>query len=382
MTLLLTEQQQMIRDTARRFAANRLAPGAAARAREGQIEQDILREVGDLGFLGMTVPEEQCGIGADYVSYALALMEIAAGDGAVSTMMSVHNAPFCAILTRFADPAQQASWLLPAAQGAFIGAFALTEPQAGSDASNLRSRAVATADGFVLNGSKQFITSAKICGGMIAFAVTDPAADKKGISAFYIEKETPGLEIGPAEHKMGQSASDTCSVQFRDLEVGRDALTGTEGEGYRIALSSLETGRIGIAAQAVGMAQAALDIAVAYSKERVAFWHADRPTSGGCLPPCGNGCTGRNRASDGAPCRSAQGRRTTVLREASIAKLFATRMAESVTSDAIQTLGGYGYLKDFPLERIARDARVCQIYEGTSDIQLINISRILLEQRT
>lgn len=374
---LLTEEQAMIRDTARSFAAARLAPGAAARASAGRIEPEIIAEMAAMGFLGMTVPEALGGIGADAVSYALALMEIAAGDGAVSTMMSVHNAPFCAILARRATAAQQDLWLRPAAQGAFIGAFALTEPQAGSDAGALRSRARREGSGYVLDGEKQFITSARICGAMIAFAVTDPAAGKKGLSAFYIPAGTPGLIIASPERKMGQRASDTCAVRFKELRIGEDHRIGAEGQGLSIALSALETGRIGIAAQSVGMAQAALEVATAYAQDRrafgkpigqhqaVAFRLADMDVQ---VEAARQLVLNAARIKDaGQPC----------LREASIAKLFASEMAERVVSAAIQTLGGYGYLEDFPLERIARDVRVCQIYEGTSDVQRINISRAL-----
>lgn len=379
MDILLTDEQRLIRQTAREFSRDVLAPGAAAREAAGEIEADLRTTMGELGFLGMTVPEEQGGIGADYVSYALALMEIAAGDGAVSTMMSVHNAPFCAILSRFADADQQARWLAPAAQGAFIGAFALTEPHTGSDAAAIRTSARRSGEDYVLNGSKQFITSARIAGGTIAFAVTDPEQGKKGISAFYIEAGTPGLHVSAPEAKLGQKASDTCSLQFEDLALGRDCLIGAEGQGLSIALSSLETGRIGIASQCVGMAQRALEVAVDYAQERVAFGKpiaAHQAVAFRLAEMDMQVEAARQlvlfaaRLKDaGQPC----------LREASMAKLNASQMAERVVSDAIQTLGGYGYLADFPLERIYRDVRVCQIYEGTSDVQKINISRVLLK---
>ena len=381
MTGVLTPEQAMIRDAARAFAQGRLAPGAEARAAEGRIGPDLIAEMAGLGLLGMTTAEDHGGIGADYLSYALALMEIAAGDGAVSTMMSVHNAPFCAILSRFAAPDQQALWLEPAARGDFIGAFALTEAHAGSDAAAIRSRARREGADYVLEGSKQFVTSARICGGLILFAVTDPAAGKKGISAFYVPAGSPGLTVLPPERKMGQRASDTCALTFTGLRLPESHRIGAEGQGLSIALSSLEVGRIGIAAQSVGMAQAALEIAVAYAGERttfgkpiadhqsVAFRLADMDMQ---VEAARQLVLNAARLKDtGAPC----------LREASIAKLFASQMAERVVSDAIQTLGGYGYLADFPLERIYRDVRVCQIYEGTSDVQRINISRELLGRR-
>ncbi len=323
----------------------------------------------------MTIAEEKGGAGADYVSYALALMEIAWGDGAVSTMVSVHNAPFLAILDRFASPEQQERWLRPAAQGEFIGCFALTESQAGSDAGSVRTKAVRRGNGWTVNGSKQFISSARIGGATVLFAVTDPSAGKKGISAFIAGNDTPGFSVAKVESKIGQRASDTCALSFDDMELDADALIGAEGQGYSIALSSLETGRIGIAAQSVGMAQAAFDHALAYARERqtfgkpifehqaVQFRLADMDTQ---IEAARQMVLNAARMKDaGIPC----------LREAAMAKLFASEMAERVCSDAIQTLGGYGYLSDYPVERIWRDVRVCQIYEGTSDIQKLIIAR-------
>lgn len=377
MTAMLTEEQIIIRDMARDFAKTRLQPGAAAREAAGEIETDIIGELGQLGFLGMTVPHELGGAGTDYVSYALALMELAAGDGAVSTMMSVHNAPFCSILQKFATEDQQKKWLEPAARGDFIGCFALTEPGAGTDAAGLRARAVKIGDHYILNGSKQFITSARIGGATIVFAITDPEAGKKGITAFYIEQNTDGFHVAEPEAKLGQKASDTCALSFDDVKIDASMRIGKEGQGLAIALSSLETGRIGIASQSVGMAQAALEYAVQYALERkafgkpifehqaVAFRLADMDAQ---VEAARQLVLNAARLRDaGVPC----------LREASIAKLTASQMAERVVSDAIQTLGGYGYLSEYPLERIYRDVRVCQIYEGTSDVQRINISRDL-----
>lgn len=377
MTAMLTEEHIMIRDMARDFAKARLQPGAAAREASGEIETDIIGELGQLGFLGMTVPHELGGAGTDYVSYALALMEIAAGDGAVSTMMSVHNAPFCSILQKFATEDQQKKWLEPAARGDFIGCFALTEPGAGTDAAGLRARAVKTGDHYILNGSKQFITSARIGGATIVFAITDPEAGKKGITAFYVEQNTDGFHVAEPEAKLGQKASDTCALSFDDVKVDASMRIGEEGQGLAIALSSLETGCIGIASQSVGMAQAALEYAVQYALERkafgkpifehqaVAFRLADMDAQVEAM---------RQLVLNAARLRDAS---VPCLREASIAKLTASQMAERVVSDAIQTLGGYGYLSEYPLERIYRDVRVCQIYEGTSDVQRINISRDL-----
>jgi alkylation response protein AidB-like acyl-CoA dehydrogenase len=372
---VLTEEQMLIRDTARGFARERLAPGAKAREAAAEIEPEVRRELGELGFLGMTIDPDLGGAGADYVSYALALMEIAWGDGAVSTMVSVHNAPYLAILDRYASPEQKARWLTPAAQGEWIGCFALTESHAGSDAGAVRTKAEKRGNGYVVNGSKQFISSARIGGATILFAVTDPAAGKKGISAFHARNDAPGFSVAKVEEKLGQKASDTCALAFDDMELSGDDLIGQEGQGYAIALSSLETGRIGIAAQSVGMAQAAFDHALAYARERqsfgkpifehqaVQFRLADMETR---IEAARQMALNAARMKDaGLPC----------LREAAMAKLFASEMAEEVCSAAIQTLGGYGYLSDYPVEKIYRDVRVCQIYEGTSDIQKLIIAR-------
>lgn len=374
---MLTEDQTLIFETARRFAHEVLAPGAAAREKAQAIEPAVFRGLAEMGLLGMTVSPDYDGAGADYVSYAAALMAVAEGDGAVSTVMSVHNAPFCAILERYGNAAQKEAILKPAARGEFIGAFALTESHAGSDASALRTRAVRKSDRYVLNGSKQFITSGKIGKYVIAFAVTDPANPKRGISAFIVPTDTKGYTVSKIEHKLGQKASDTCSLNFDDLEVPAENLIGAEGEGYRIALSSLESGRIGIAAQSIGMAQAALDAAVRYAAERksfgksllehqaVSFRLVDAKTR---LEAARQLVYSAARMKDaGLPC----------LDQACMAKLFASETAEAVCSAAIQTFGGYGYVEDFPVERIYRDVRVCQIYEGTSDIQKIIVSRSL-----
>ena len=372
---MLNDDQKMIFETALRFSREVLAPGAAAREKAQAIEPAVFQGLAEMGFLGMTVSPDYDGAGADYVSYAAALMAVAEGDGAVSTVMSVQNAPFCAILERYGSPAQKASVLKPAARGEFIGAFALTESHAGSDASALRTRAVRKGDRWILNGSKQFITSGRIGRYVIVFAVTDPENPKRGISAFLVPTSAKGYAVSKIEHKLGQKASDTCSLNFDDLEVPVDSLIGAEGEGYRIALSSLETGRIGIASQSVGMAQAALDAAVRYGAERKSFGKSlldhqavnfrlvDAKTR---LEAARQLVFSAARMKDaGVPC----------LEQACMAKLFASETAEAVCSAAIQTFGGYGYVEDFPVERIYRDVRVCQIYEGTSDIQKLIIGR-------
>jgi len=377
--MVLTEQQEMIRESAARFAEERLAPNSRTWEAAGAVELEALHEMGALGFMGMTVPEAYGGAGLDYVSYALALIEIAAGDGAVSTIMSVNNAPVCAILQTAASEALRARYLKPLAAGEMIGAFALTEPQAGSDASNLQTRAVRTADGYSITGTKQFITSGQIAGAVIVFAVTDPSAGKRGISAFLVPAGTPGMKVSSLEHKMGQEASDTAALSFDAALVPADHLIGKEGDGYRIALANLEAGRIGIAAQCVGMARAALDQAIGYAKERtafgttisnhqaVAFRLADMATQLHAATTMVLEAAALRDA--GRPC----------LKEACMAKLFASEAAEQICSDAIQIFGGYGYSRELPVEKIYRDVRVAQIYEGTSDVQRIIISRQLLQ---
>lgn len=374
---MLSDDQRMIKDTARAFARERLAPRAARRDAEARIEPELLADLGALGFLGMTVPPEFDGAGADYVSYALALIEVAAGDGAVSTVMSVHNAPFNAILQRYASPEQQEAVLRPAATGAFIGAFALTEPQAGSDASAIATTARRTDAGYVIDGAKAFITSGRIAGQCIVFARLEGTRGKEGITAFLVPTETPGYRVERVEAKLGQKASDTCALAFDGMELPESARIGAEGEGYRIALSSLETGRIGIAAQSVGMAQAALDMARAWAGERtsfgvplkahqaVAFRLAELATE---LEAARQLVLNAARMKDaGVPC----------LTEAAMAKLYASEAAERIVSGALQVFGGYGYVADTGVERIYRDVRVCQIYEGTSDIQKLIIARAL-----
>ena len=377
--MVLTEQQEMIRESAARFAEGRLAPNSRAWEAAGAVELEALQEMGALGFMGMTVPEAYGGAGLDYVSYALALIEIAAGDGAVSTIMSVNNAPVCAILQSAASEALRQKYLKPLAAGEMIGAFALTEPQAGSDASNLQTRAIRTEDGYSITGTKQFITSGRIAGAVIVFAVTDPSAGKRGISAFLVPAGTPGMKVASLEHKMGQEASDTAALSFDAALVPADHLVGKEGDGYRIALANLEAGRIGIAAQCVGMARAALDQAVGYAKERtafgtaisnhqaVAFRLADMATQLHAATTMVLEAAALRDA--GRPC----------LKEACMAKLFASEAAERICSDAIQIFGGYGYSRELPVEKIYRDVRVAQIYEGTSDVQRIIISRQLLK---
>ncbi|HIZ49785.1 MAG TPA: acyl-CoA dehydrogenase [Candidatus Pseudomonas excrementavium] len=375
--MLLTDEQREIAEMARQFAQQRLLPFAAEWDREHQFPADALAEMGELGFLGMLVPEQWGGCDTGYLTYALALEEIAAGDGACSTIMSVHNSVGCAPILRFGSPEQKDRFLPPLARGEQIGAFALTEPHAGSDAGSLRTRARRDGDSYVLDGAKQFITSGREAGTVIVFAVTDPEAGKRGITAFIVPTDSPGYEVVRVEDKLGQHASDTCQIAFDGLRVPLANRLGEEGEGYRIALANLEGGRIGIAAQAVGMARAAFEVARDYAREREAFGKAltgHQAVAFRLADMLTQITVARQMVHHAAALRDAG---QPALIEASMAKLFASEMAEKVCSAAIQTLGGYGYLKDFPLERIYRDVRVCQIYEGTSDIQRLVIARNL-----
>jgi alkylation response protein AidB-like acyl-CoA dehydrogenase len=375
--MLLNETQTAIRDMVRDFAQDRIRPHAVAFEAAGGYPPALLEEVAALGLMGMTAPEEHGGAGTDYISYALALIELAAGDGALSTIMSIQNSLIVSALVKLGTPEQQARFLPDLVAGRMIGAFALTEADAGSDAAAIRTRATRAEGGWRLDGAKQFITSGRIAGVAIVFAVTDPAAGKKGISAFLVPTDRPGYGVDKVEHKLGQAASDTCAIRFDNLFVEDALMLGAEGEGYRIALSNLEAGRIGIAGQCVGMAQAALEIAVGYAKDRksfgkpiiehqaVGFRLADLATR---LEAARQMVLSAAALKDaGEPC----------LTQASMAKLFASETAEAVVSGAIQTLGGYGYLEEYGLAKIYRDVRVCQIYEGTSDIQRLVIARAL-----
>ena len=373
--MILDDDQRMIRDTLRDFARERLAPNAARWDREGIFPAEALQELAVLGAWGMVVLEAWGGPGLDYVSLAVAIEEIAAGDGATSTILSVQNSLVCGILNKYGSDAQKEHWLRGAATGELLGCFCLTEPHVGSDAAAIKTRAVKDGDHWVLNGVKQFITSGKHAKIAIVFAVTDPTAGRKGISCFCVPTDTKGYVVARIEEKLGQHASDTAQILFEDCRIPADCLLGTEGEGYRIALSNLEAGRIGIAAQSVGMARAALEAAVAYAKEREAFGKPiveHQAVSFRLADMATQVEVARQMVWHAAALRSAG---EPCLKEASMAKLFASEMAEQVCSDAIQIHGGYGYVADFPVERIYRDVRVCQIYEGASDIQRLVIAR-------
>ena len=375
--MLLSEDHRAVQDAVRQFVRAEVAPHAAAWDKGHTFPRDALRGLAALGCYGVAVPTELDGAGLDYLALALILEEIAVGDGATSTIVSVTNCPACSILMAWGNADQQQRFLKPLARGDMLGAFCLTEPHVGSQADGLRTTAVRDGDGYVLNGVKQFVTSGKNADIAIVMAVTDKAAGKHGISAFLVPTATPGYQVARVEDKMGQHASDTAQILFDNCRIPEVNRLGEEGQGLKIALSGLEGGRIGIASQCVGMARAAFEAALAYSKERTAFgtaifnhqavqfklaematkieaarqliWHA------------------ATLKDAGLPC----------LKEAAMAKLNASEMAESVCSASIQVFGGYGYVRDFPVERIYRDVRVCQIYEGTSEVQKILIARAL-----
>ncbi|MBI4741685.1 MAG: acyl-CoA dehydrogenase family protein [Betaproteobacteria bacterium] len=386
--MILTQEQEMIRDTLRAFALERLAPFAAEWDRRHTFPADALRELGKLGALGMVVPEKWGGAGLDYLSLVLVIEEIAAGDGATSTIVSVQNSLACGITMKYGSDEQKETWLKPLARGEKLGCFCLTEPHTGSDASAITTRADRVHDNsgnagndFVLNGVKQFITTGKYADVAIVFAVTDKAAGKKGISCFLVPTATPGYIVTRIEEKMGQHASDTAQILFENCRIPASCLLGKEGEGYKIALCNLEAGRIGIAAQSVGMARAAFEAAVRYAKERTTFGKLiiEHQAVGFRLADMATQLDAARlmvwRAAmlkdAGRPC----------LKEASMAKMFASEMAEKVCSDAIQIHGGCGYVSDFPVERIYRDVRVCQIYEGANDIQRMVIGRAIAGDR-
>ena len=372
-----SDEQRMIRDSARDFAREELVPRAARFDRDAWVAEDIVAKLGELGLLGMMVPEAWGGSYTDYVAYALAIEEIAAGCAATATLVSVHSSVGCGPLLQFGTDEQKRRYLPDMARGELIGCFCLTEPQAGSEAHNLKTRATLDANGWVLNGAKQFVTNGKRAKVAIVFAVTDPDAGKKGLSAFVVPTDTPGFIVGPPEHKLGIRGSDTCAITLDDCRLPADALLGARGKGLAIALSNLEGGRIGIAAQAVGIARAAFEAAVGYAKTRRQF---DQPIAQ--FGSIGNMLADMEIAINAARMLThhaarLRGAGIPCLSEACQAKLYASEMAERVCSKAIQIHGGYGYLQDYPVERHYRDARITQIYEGTSEIQRVVIARTL-----
>lgn len=377
--MILNDEQTMIRDTVRNFAQEAVLPCAEERSKNRTYPKKQLEQMAALGLLGMLVPEEWDGAASGYLAFVLAMEEIAAADGALSTVMSVHSTPCTTALMKFGNDDQKERFLKPMARGKFIGAFALTEPGAGSDAAALKTKAVKDGDDWILNGSKQFITSGKNGGMTLVFAVTDPAAGKKGISAFLVPTDTKGYVVSKVEEKFGQHASDTCALSFEDMRVPAANMLGGEGEGYKIALSNLEGGRLGISAQAIGMARAAYEFALNYAQERQSFGK-----------PLTQHQALQFRLSDMATkielartmlhhVATLRDNNMPCTKEACMIKLFASEMAEEVIREAMQILGGYGYLEEYPLARIYADARVCSIYEGTSDIQRLVIGREILK---
>ena len=377
--MLLSEDHLAVQDAVRSYVQAEIAPHAAAWDKSHQFPAVQLKGLAELGCYGVAVPPEWGGAGLDYLALAVILEEIGAGDGATSTVVSVNNCPVCSILMAYGNDDQKRRFLVPLARGEMLGAFCLTEPHVGSEAGGLKTTAVRVGDDYVLNGVKQFITSGKNGDVAIVMAVTDKAAGKKGISAFLVATATPGYTVARIEDKLGQHASDTAQINFEDCRIPATQLLGEEGQGLKIALSGLEGGRIGIASQAVGMARAAFDAALRYSRDRISFGQpifqhqavqfklADMATQIECARQMTHHAAALKDA--GRPC----------LKEAAMAKLFASEMAERVCSDAIQVHGGYGYVSDFPVERIYRDVRVCQIYEGTSEVQKILIGRALAQ---
>lgn len=377
--MILSDEQIMIRDTVRNFAQGSIAPEASKRSKNRTFPKAQLDEMAALGLLGMLVPEDYDGSASGYLAFVLAMEEIAASDGALSTILSVHSTPCSTALLKFGSDAQKERFLKPMARGEFIGAFALTEAGAGSDAAALKTKAMRAGDDWIINGSKQFITSGKHGGMTIVFAVTDAAAGKKGISAFLVPTDTKGYIVSKVEEKFGQHASDTCALVFEDMRIPHTHMLGGEGEGYKIALSNLEGGRLGISAQAIGMARAAYEFALDYAQERqtfgkpltehqaVLFRLSDMATKIEIARTMLHHTA--HMRDQNLPCT----------KEACMIKLYASEMAEEVIREAMQILGGYGYLEEFPLSRIYADARVCSIYEGTSDIQRLVIGREILK---
>lgn len=373
--MIANEEQRMIRETARAFAADRITPFAAEWEENAAFPPDLFAEMGKLGLMGMTVPEEWGGAGTDYIVYAMALEEISYGDGAVGIVMSGHNSVGCMPVLEFGTDEQKRTWLPGMARGEIMSCFALTEPGGGSDAGALKTRAVRDGDGYVLNGAKAFITSGSIAQVALILASTDPAAGKRGISCFLVPTDTPGYRVVRKERKLGQNASDTCQIALDDVRVPDSARLGEEGQGYRIALGNLEGGRIGIAAQGVGIAQAALDAALSYAQEREAFGKPifEHQAVAFRLAEMATRIEAARQLTWHAAAMRSAGQRC--LKEASMAKMMATDMAEEVCSAALQTFGGYGFLRDFPVERFLRAARGARIYEGTNDIQKLVIAR-------
>ena len=378
--MILSEEQNMIKDMARDFAREKLVPEAALRAEEKRFPKEELEELAKLGILGMLIPEQYGGSETGYLSYVIAMEEIAAADGALSTILSVNSCPVSTAILNYASEKQKKEWLPKLTSGEWIGAFALTEPDAGSDASAIRTRAERQKDNYVLNGTKQFITSGQNGNLALVFAVTDPDAGKKGMSCFAVPTSYAGYKVATVEDKMGQQSSDTCQIILEDLLVPKEFRIGEEGDGYKIALANLEGGRLGIAAQAVGMARAAYELALNYAQERKSFGRAILDHQGLAFRLSDMATkieVARQMLHHAAALRDAD---LPCKKEACMAKLYASEAGEEVVREAMQIFGGYGYLTEYPIERIYRDIRVCSIYEGTSDIQRIVIGREIIKE--
>ena len=378
--MVMTEEQQAIVDMARAFADGELKPHATEWEAAGYVPDAVVTKMGELGLMGMLVPEEWGGAGVDYATYALVVEELAAGDASVSTLMSVHTSVVCLPILNFGTEAQKQRFLRPLSTGGMVGAFCLTEPGAGSDAAAIKCRAVRDGDSYVLNGSKQFISNGKRCGVALVIAVTDPAAGKRGISAFLVPQGTKGFEVARLENKLGQRASDTAQLAFQDCRIPADLRLGEEGEGLKIALANLEGGRIGIAAQAIGMARAALEEAVKYSRERKTFGKpiAEHQAVAFRLSDMATQIEAARLLTLQAASMKDAGQATT--RQSAMAKLFASEVAVKVSEESVQIHGGYGYTKDYPAEKYWRDSKLCTIGEGTSEIQRMVIARNLLAE--
>ena len=374
MSIKLTDEQLMIQTMVRDFSREVIAPTAAERDKTKEFPGDNLKQLGELGFMGMMVPPEYNGSGADTISYVLALSEVAYSCASTAVVMSVHNSIVCESILRYGTEDQKQRFLKPLATGAVIGAFALTEPNAGSDPVRQTTKAVRDGDSYILNGTKRFITTGKNAGTVIVTAKTDEAKRHKGISAFLIKKGTPGFTTGPLEDKMGLRGSDTVDLVFEDCRVPVEDMLGEEGEGFKIAMTGLDGGRIGISAQSVGVAQAALDAAVQYAKEREQFGQSISRFQGlrWIVADMATEIEAARQLMLSASAMKDRGENYTA--QASMAKLFSSEMVNRVTAKALQVHGGYGYIKEYPVERFYRDARVFTIYEGTSEIQRIVIS--------
>jgi alkylation response protein AidB-like acyl-CoA dehydrogenase len=377
----LSEEQETIRQMARQFARKEIAPFAADWDRREHVPLEAIRKLGALGLMGVCVPQEWGGADADFVSYVCAMEEIAYGDAGVANAMAATNSPYCAAVLAFGTEAQKEKFLRPAASGKTHAAFLLTEPDAGSDAANIQARAEAVGDRYVISGTKSFITCGDTAGLAMIVARTDARAGKAGISCFLVPTHASGYRVARREKKLGHRTNDTCQIVLDGLEVPAEDMLGVPGEGLKIALSALDSGRIGVAAQSVGVAQAALDAALAYARDRVAFGKpiVEHQAVAFQLAEMATGVEVARQMYLHAAALKDLG--SSCIKEASMAKLFASEMVERVTSAAIQIHGGYGFLADYPVEKLYRDMRVFKIYDGTSEVQKMLIARELLRGR-